>query len=168
MAHHVGRELAGEFSPVGEAPEELRRLPAVSKAEDAQVEAGVIPDVFEILARAGDQEELSLQLRGGKARGDPAQHASPVQVFRNLPFVQQDGDIAAVALVPAVVIHVRAGAHQLHKKGRGQDVFHAFASKFFSYVRGVSIVRRQAMRSTAFTTFPALVSAKARLMSSKG
>jgi len=37
MAHHVGRELGGEFAAVGIAPEELCRFAAVCQTDESEV-----------------------------------------------------------------------------------------------------------------------------------
>ena len=37
VAHHVGRELGGEFAAVGEAPEKLRRFAAICQPHKAEI-----------------------------------------------------------------------------------------------------------------------------------
>ncbi len=124
MAHHVGGKLGGELASVAVAPEQLRRLAAVGEADKAKIHDGGILDVLEIFSGAGDKEVFPFQLRGGKAGGDGTQDLVGVQVFLHFRLVQQQADVAAVALIPAVVIHVRGGADHLHHKGRGQNVSH--------------------------------------------
>ena len=128
MAHHVGRELAGEAAAVRETPQQLRGPAPVPEPYHAQVGRRVILHVFKILARARYQKILPFQRRGGEARGNGAQDVFHIQIFLYVLFVQQHGDIASVALVPAVGVHVGAAAHQLRQPGRRENVFHALSS----------------------------------------
>ena len=124
VAHHVGGELAGELAAAGEAPQQLGGLAPLTEADEPQVVGGVVLHVLEILARTRHQEILSLQRRGLKPGGDVPEHRVHVQILRYLRLVQQPADVAAVALIPAVLVHVGAGAHHFHQKGRFQNVFH--------------------------------------------
>ena len=74
VAHHVGRELGGEFAAVGIAPEKLRRFAAVYQRHKAEVHLRGDLHVLEILARAGNEELFALQRRAGKARGNLPQN----------------------------------------------------------------------------------------------
>ena len=113
------RKLRGELAAVREAPKDLRFRAVVRKADNAEVFCGIVLHVLEILARAGDEEVPPLQRRGGKAGGDGAQDVLRIHIFRDLRLVQQDGNVAAVALVPAVVVHVRRRADHFRHKRRG-------------------------------------------------
>ena len=128
MAHHVGRELGGELAPVGEAPEQLGGLAAVGQPHQTQVHVRGVLDVLEIFSGAGDQEILSVQLRASKARGDLPQDLVGVHIVGNLGLAEQQAHIAAVPLVPAVVIHIGGGADHLHHPGSSQNVFHCLFS----------------------------------------
>ena len=75
---------------------------------------------------------VTAAVEGGEAGGDGAQDLVGVQIFLYLGFVQQQANVAAVALVPAVEIHFRNGADHLHHKGCGQNVLHRLESTSFS------------------------------------
>ena len=124
MAHHVGGELAGELTSVGVAPEQLGVFAAVHDAHQAEVHVGGVLDVLEIFAGAGDEEILALQLGSLEAGGNGAQDVADIEVLLDLGLVEQQGDVAAVALIPAVVVHVGGGADHLHQEGSGENVFH--------------------------------------------
>ena len=135
MAHHVCRKFGREFSAVRKAPQKLRRLAAVRQTHEAEIDLRRILDILEILARAGDEEVLAVQLWTGKARGNLPQNRA-VHIIVDLRFLQQQAHVAAVALVPAVVVHIRHGANHLHHPRGCQNIFHALASRtFFSYAR---------------------------------
>lgn len=80
VAHHVGRELGGEFAAVGIAPEKLRRFAAVCQPHKAVIDLRGDLYILKILARAGDEEVLTLQRRAGKARGDFTQNGAILKV----------------------------------------------------------------------------------------
>ena len=127
VAHHMGRELAGELAAVGKAPEQLRRPSALGEPDDPQIGCGIILHILEVFSCAGDQEASAVQLRSGKSRGDRTQDPVEIKVFRNFRFIQQDRDVAAVAFIPAMVIHICTGANQLHQDRRAQNIFHIFS-----------------------------------------
>ena len=134
VAHHMGGELAGKLPAVRKAPQQFRLSAVFRQPHDAQVHVRGVLHVFEIFARAGDQEVFSRKLRLGEARGDHAQDTGSIQVFPDFRFIQHQAYVAAVALVPAVGVHVGDGTDHFHHKGRGQHILHArFTSTFFSY-----------------------------------
>ena len=130
MAHHVCRKFGGVLAAVRETPEKLRGFAAVRQAHKAEIDLRRVLHVLEVLARTGDEEVLSVQFRAREARRDIAQN-SAVRIFLNVGFVQQQTDVAAVALVPAVVIHIGGSADHLHHPRSCQNIFHALASKTF-------------------------------------
>ena len=130
MAHHVGRELGGELAAVSIAPEELRRFAAVCQLHKAEIDLRCVLYILEILARAGDEEVLAVQLRAGKTRGNLPQNCA-VHIVGYFAFLQQQARIAAVALVPAVVVHIRHSADHLHHPRGCQNILHTLASKTF-------------------------------------
>ena len=102
----------------------------------AEVRRRVILHVLEILARAGHEEVLPIQRFRAKTGRYRALDGAQIDIFRKVFLVQKDGNVAAVALIPAVGIHIRAGAHQLCEPGRGQNVLHALASRVFFLLLG--------------------------------
>ena len=125
VAHQVGGQLAGEPAAVRVTPQQLGGLPVPGDTEQAQVFCRVILYVLEILPGAGDEEILPRQGGGLKAGGDFPCHAVHIQILAHLGLVQQQADVAAISLVPAVGIHIGRGAHQFHQEGRGQNILHA-------------------------------------------
>ncbi len=126
MAHQVGRQLAGELAAVGIAPEELGILAVSGDTEQAKVARGIILHVLEILAGAGHEEVHTGEARSGKARRDHAQHLVDVDILGNVLFVETQADVAAVALIPAVGVHIGCGADHFHQERGSQNVFHVF------------------------------------------
>lgn len=124
VAHHVGGKLGGESAAVREAPEKLRRFAAVCQPHKAEVHLRGELHVLEILARAGDEEVFTLQRRAGKARGNLPQNLA-VHRIGCFAILQQQAHIAAVALVPAVVVPIRYRADHLHHPRRCQNILHS-------------------------------------------
>ena len=62
------------------APEKLRRFAAVCQPHKAVIDLRGDLYILKILARAGDEEVLTLQRRAGKARGDFTQNGAILKV----------------------------------------------------------------------------------------
>ncbi len=72
----VGREFGRELAAVREAPKKLRRLAAARQTHETEIDRRGVLHIFEILARAGDEEVFSIQLRAGKAWRDFSQNGA--------------------------------------------------------------------------------------------
>ena len=124
VAHHVGGELRGELAAVFKTPEEFGGFAAVDNADQTEVHFRRVLDVLEVLAGAGNEEKLPVQFRSLEPRGDRADDCRGVDIVFNLLFIEQQGDVAAVAFVPAVGIHVGGGSDHLDQVRCFQKVFH--------------------------------------------
>ena len=72
----VGREFGRELAAVREAPKKLRRLATTRQTYEAEIDRRDVLHIFEILARAGDEEVFSIQFRAGKAWRDFSQNGA--------------------------------------------------------------------------------------------
>ncbi len=142
MAHQVGGQLAGEAAPVGVTPQELGRRAVPVQPEEPQVVLRVALYVLEVLARAGDQEIPPGQGGDGEPRGDLPQDPAQVQVRAHLVLVQQQADVAAVALVPAQPVHVGGGMYHFLQKRRAQNILHGDGLPLSLSRRGNRVWRR--------------------------
>ena len=91
MAHHMGREFAGELSAVRVSPQQIRLPSLILQPDDAQVDLRGILYVFEILSGSGYQEDTSRPVPVRETGGDGSQDLARIQVFPRLPFHPASG-----------------------------------------------------------------------------
>ena len=106
MAHKMSRKLGSELTTVSIAPEELSCCTVSCNTDDTEVVFGVKLNVFEILTRAGYNEDLTDKVGRIKAQGNGTDNLIEVKIFSNLLGFKHIADVTAVTLVPTETVHI--------------------------------------------------------------
>ena len=112
VVHKVGGELTGGAAAVHQAPDDAVAVALIVDLHDADAVLGIEDHVAEEFAAAGGNEVFPGQVFSGNAHADPGAGLGVEEGLHGFHFLrlQPVGEVAAVALMPALEPAVVAGA----------------------------------------------------------
>ena len=123
MAHHVRRKFRGKLPAVRKAPEKLCCFSFLDESNETEIYLRGVLYIFKVFAGACDEKIFPFQIRTGKTGRNFSQDGE-IRIFTIGIRIQQKADISAIALVPAMVVHIGGGADHFHHPGLRQNIFH--------------------------------------------